>query len=108
MSNYDSTRVPSEFLASLNAIPSAIDVPTTDDFNFDTDLAMFTNTTFFDFDAGQDLDITQPNPQHFENQGFEHNVQDQQLAQQQQQEDELLAKSNMEFLASELGLFLCQ
>ena len=103
MSNYDSTRVPSEFLANLNAIPSAADLAATEDFNFDADLAMFTNTTFFDFDLGQDLDVTQPNPQRFEqNQGFE-GQQQQHVEQQTQQQQDDLAKANMDFLSGELG-----
>ena len=104
MSNYDSTRVPSEFLANLNAIPSAADLAATEDFNFDADLAMFTNTTFFDFDLGQDLDVTQPNPQRFEqNQGFEGQQQQQHVEQQTQQQQDDLAKANMDFLSGELG-----
>lgn len=47
----------SEYIANLNAIPSASDLPTEDDFNLDADLAMFTNTQFFDYDLGTDTDI---------------------------------------------------
>lgn len=43
----------SEYIANLNAIPSATDLPNDDDFNLDADLAMFTNTQFFDYDAAE-------------------------------------------------------
>jgi hypothetical protein len=44
----------SEFVANLNAIPSAQDLQSArvDAYHLDDDLAMFTNTQFFDFDAG--------------------------------------------------------
>ena len=59
MSSFDNQRAPnvSEFIANLNAIPSAEDLAAQPDYNFDADLAMFTNTTFFDFDLGQDADL---------------------------------------------------
>ena len=107
MSNYDSNRVPSEFLANLNAIPTAADMAAPQDFNFDDDLAMFTNTTFFDFDLGQDLDVTQPAaqkweaPQGFTGQHVEQQPQQQPLA----QED--MAKANLDFLQGESGRSLC-
>lgn len=47
----------SEYIANLNAIPSAADVPNDEEFNLDADLAMFTNTQFFDYDLGQDTDL---------------------------------------------------
>jgi hypothetical protein len=47
----------SEYIANLNAIPSATDLPNDDEFNLDADLAMFTNTQFFDYDLGQDTDL---------------------------------------------------
>ncbi len=54
---YNGRRGPnvSEYIANLNAIPSAQDMQTLDqqNFNFDDDLALFTNTNFFDFDQGQ-------------------------------------------------------
>jgi hypothetical protein len=52
----------SEYIANLNAVPSAQDLQSSnaDNFNLDEDLAMFTNTQFFDFDLGQDADL-QPN-----------------------------------------------
>ena len=45
----------SHFLANLNALPSAHEVATQqqDDFNLDDELAQFTNTEFLDFDAGE-------------------------------------------------------
>jgi len=49
-----------EFVNQLNAIPSAQDLQAAEDFNLGDDLAMFTNTQFFDFDLGQDADLLQP------------------------------------------------
>lgn len=59
MSSYSERRGPnvSEYVANLNAIPSAQDLSNADNFNMDDELAMFTNTQFFDFDAGQDADL---------------------------------------------------
>lgn len=56
---YNGRRAPnvSEYIAQLNSIPSAQDIHSTDDFNLDDDLAIFTNTQFFDFDLGQDADL---------------------------------------------------
>jgi hypothetical protein len=58
---YNGRRGPnvSEYIANLNAIPSAQDIQSSQDtFNLEDDLAMFTNTNFFDFDLGvQDGDI---------------------------------------------------
>lgn len=49
----------SEYIANLNAVPSAQDLQSSnaDTFNLDEDLAMFTNTQFFDYDLGQDADL---------------------------------------------------
>jgi hypothetical protein len=49
----------SEYVANLNAIPSAQDLQSSnaDNYNLDDELAMFTNTQFFDFDAGQEADL---------------------------------------------------
>jgi hypothetical protein len=60
----------SEFIANLNSIPSAQDMANQnqDNFNLDDDLAMFTNTQFFDFDLGQDADL-QPSTFDFNEQG---------------------------------------
>jgi hypothetical protein len=65
MASYNGQRGPnvSEFIANLNAIPSAQDMAAGQgqDFNLDDDLAMFTNTQFFDFDLGQDADLQPSN-----------------------------------------------
>ncbi|RFU23903.1 hypothetical protein B7463_g12437, partial [Scytalidium lignicola] len=47
----------SEYIANLNAIPSAQETSNPESFNLEEDLAMFTNTQFFDFDIGQDADL---------------------------------------------------
>ena len=47
----------SEYIAQLNSIPSAQDLESSNNFNLDDDLAIFTNTQFFDFDLGQDADL---------------------------------------------------
>jgi len=48
----------SEYIANLNAIPTAQDMQNSNSESFlDDDLAMFTNTQFFDFDLGQDADM---------------------------------------------------
>jgi hypothetical protein len=61
MSAFNGQRGPnvSEYIANLNAIPSAQDMASQnqDNFHLDDDLAMFTNTQFFDFDLGQDADL---------------------------------------------------
>jgi hypothetical protein len=63
MANYNGQRGPnvSEFIANLNAIPTAQDMAGQgqDDFSLDAELAMFTNTQFFDFDLGQDVELQQ-------------------------------------------------
>lgn len=51
----------SEYIANLNAIPSASDLPNEDEFSLDADLAMFTNTQFFDYDLGTDTDLQPTN-----------------------------------------------
>lgn len=61
---YNGRRGPnvSEYIANLNAIPSAQDLQSAqDNFNLDDELAMFTNTQFFDFDLGQDADLQAAN-----------------------------------------------
>jgi hypothetical protein len=58
--SYNERRGPnvSEYVANLNAIPSAQDLQSSsENYNLDEELAMFTNTQFFDFDAGQDSDL---------------------------------------------------
>ncbi|KAH9203534.1 hypothetical protein DL95DRAFT_502785 [Leptodontidium sp. 2 PMI_412] len=56
---YNGRREPdvSEYIAQLNAIPSAQDIQSSDNFNLDDDLTMFTNTQFFDFDLGQGTEL---------------------------------------------------
>jgi hypothetical protein len=57
---YNGRRGPnvSEYIANLNAIPSAQEIRSNqEDFNIDDDLAMFTNTQFFDFDVGSGADL---------------------------------------------------
>lgn len=58
---YNGRRGPnvSEYIANLNAIPSPQDLHSQDNLNFEDDLALFTNTQFFDFDQQQDLDLQQ-------------------------------------------------
>ncbi len=61
---YNGRRGPnvSEYIANLNAIPSAQDLQAADaEFNLEDDLAMFTNTQFFDFDMGHDTDLSATN-----------------------------------------------
>ncbi|KAH8748024.1 hypothetical protein BGZ57DRAFT_945868 [Hyaloscypha finlandica] len=55
---YNGRRGPnvSEYIANLNAIPTAQDLSNQDNF-VDDDLALFTNTQFFDFDLGQEVDL---------------------------------------------------
>lgn len=55
MDGYKGRKAPnvSQYLANLNALPSAHDMATQqqEDFNIDDDLAQFTNTSFLDFDG---------------------------------------------------------
>jgi hypothetical protein len=57
MSAFGGRRAPnvSQYVANLNTIPSAHDVATQqqEGFSLEDDLAMFTNTEFFDFDLGE-------------------------------------------------------
>lgn len=64
MSGYNGRRAPnfSQYLDSLNAIPSPYDQAVQqqqqqDSFNIDAELALFTNTEFFDFDKLGDLNL---------------------------------------------------
>lgn len=56
MAGFNGRRAPnvSQYIANLNTITSPHDVPTQQDENFgiEEDLAVFTNTEFFDFDLG--------------------------------------------------------
>ena len=55
---YNGRRGPnvSEYIANLNAIPTPQDLSNQENFG-DDDLALFTNTQFFDFDLGQEVDL---------------------------------------------------
>lgn len=62
MSQFQGRRAPnvSQYIANLNTIPPATDAtaqPTQEFPNFEDELAMFTNTQFFDFDVN-DGDMT--------------------------------------------------
>jgi hypothetical protein len=57
---YSGRRAPnvSAYIANLNAIPTEPDLQSSNQESFiDDDLAMFTNTQFFDFDIGADPDL---------------------------------------------------
>lgn len=58
---YNGRRGPnvSEYIANLNAIPTPQELQAQENLNFEDDLALFTNTQFFDFDLGQDADLQQ-------------------------------------------------
>lgn len=49
----------SQYLRELHTIPEQ-DTAAGETFNMDDDLAMFTNTQFFDFDSGQNTDYNAP------------------------------------------------
>jgi len=56
MAAYNARRAPnvSQYIANLNTIPSATDSTAQQDFGtFDDELALFTNTQFFDFDMNE-------------------------------------------------------
>ncbi|OBT46649.1 hypothetical protein VE00_01877 [Pseudogymnoascus sp. WSF 3629] len=94
---HDGQRGPNvaEFIANLNAIPSAQDLAAQQqEFNFDDDLAMFTNATFFDFDIGQDADL-QPAALGFDGQ--------QRGGDAQLQSTQDMAKANMDFLQGDFA-----
>ena len=52
----------SQYVAKLNTLPSAQDTASRnqDPLEIENDLALFTNTEFFDFDLGEVHDLTQP------------------------------------------------
>ena len=60
MANYNGRRGPnvSQYLRELNAMPS--DTPVEERFPLDDELALFTNTQFFDFESGQTTDFQPP------------------------------------------------
>lgn len=62
MASYNSRRGPnvSQYLRELHTIPAQDSAPAEESFNMDDDLAMFTNTQFFDFDSGQNTDYNAP------------------------------------------------
>ena len=51
---YNARRTPgvSEYIANLNAIPTAQEIQAQNDFTFNDDLSLFSNANFFDFDMG--------------------------------------------------------
>lgn len=59
MNTFNGRRAPnvSQYVANLNTIPSAHDMATQqqDDFSLEDDLALFTNTEFYDFDLGENI-----------------------------------------------------
>jgi hypothetical protein len=61
---YNSQRGPnvSEFIARLNTILPAAEAAkeAPESFNYEAELAMFTNTEFFDFDVGHSTDYQHP------------------------------------------------
>lgn len=64
MANYNGRRAPnfSQYIDDLNAIPSPYDQALQQQqqqtpYNLDTELALFTNTEFFDFDKFTDLGL---------------------------------------------------
>jgi hypothetical protein len=61
MASFNSRRGPnvSQYLRELHTIPEQ-DSAAGESFNMDDDLAMFTNTQFFDFDSGQNTDYNAP------------------------------------------------
>ncbi|OIW27580.1 hypothetical protein CONLIGDRAFT_440504 [Coniochaeta ligniaria NRRL 30616] len=61
MASFNSRRGPnvSQYLRELHTIPEQ-DTAAGETFNMDDDLAMFTNTQFFDFDSGQNTDYNAP------------------------------------------------
>lgn len=66
MSTYNGRRGPnvSQYLQNLNTISPQDTTPATEEnFPLEDDLALFTNTQFFDFDSGQNTDYqAQPQP----------------------------------------------
>ena len=64
MDGYKGRKAPNvaHYLANLNALPSAHEVATQqqEDFNIEAELAQFTNTEFLDFDAQEFLESPMP------------------------------------------------
>ncbi|KND94097.1 Regulatory protein cys-3 [Tolypocladium ophioglossoides CBS 100239] len=59
MSTYSGRHGPnvSQYLRDLNTISPQDTTPVEENFNMEDDLALFTNTQFFDFDSGQNMDF---------------------------------------------------
>lgn len=60
--SYNGRRAPnvSQYIATLNMTPTPQELAaqsSSETFNLEEDLAMFTNTQFFDFDLGQDANL---------------------------------------------------
>ncbi|KAH0534141.1 hypothetical protein FGG08_007267 [Glutinoglossum americanum] len=69
MSAFIGRRAPnvSQYIATLNTIPSAHDLASQqqqDSFGLEDDLALFTNTQFFDFDMGESHALVEYDPEH--------------------------------------------
>lgn len=64
MNNFNGRRAPnvSQYVANLNTIPSAHDMAAKqqDDYGLEDDLALFTNTEFYDFDLGENIQQAPP------------------------------------------------
>ena len=62
MTDRETAKTPnvSQYVANLNTIPSPTDAEHNQDVSLDDDLALFTDTQFFDFDMGQFTDVTEP------------------------------------------------
>ncbi len=75
MSAFNGRRVSnvSQYVANLNAIPSAHDaaLQQQEGFSLEDDLAMFTNTEFFDFDLGDTAVAAPVAPSHDEAKGLD-------------------------------------
>lgn len=75
MSAFNGRRAPnvSQYVANLNAIPSAHDVALQqqEGFSLEDDLAMFTNTEFFDFDLGDTAVAAPVAPPHEDAKGLD-------------------------------------
>jgi len=63
MAAFNGRRAPnvSQYIANLNTIPAANDMPQQDFSILDDDLALFTNTQFFDFDMNEPVPDLQQN-----------------------------------------------
>jgi hypothetical protein len=68
MSAFSGRRAPnvSQYIATLNTIPSAHDIASQQQeaFGLEDDLALFTNAQFFDFDMGENQTLVDCDPEH--------------------------------------------